>query len=161
MQSTNLNEILRAILADCQPAVAGRKIEWKIAALPEAKCDQGLIKQVFANLISNAVKYTRARDVAVIEVSHAVIAEESVIFVRDNGAGFDMKHAERLFGAFQRLHRQDDFEGTGVGLATVRRIVQRHGGRIWAEAEVGKGATFYFTLSAEKSSVAEANVMPS
>jgi signal transduction histidine kinase len=161
MQSTNLNEILRAILADCQPAVAGRKIEWKIAALPEAKCDQGLIKQVFANLISNAVKYTRARDVAVIEVSHAVIAEESVIFVRDNGAGFDMKHAERLFGAFQRLHRQDEFEGTGVGLATVRRIVQRHGGRIWAEAEVGKGATFYFTLSAEKSSVAEANVMPS
>jgi signal transduction histidine kinase len=155
VQSTNLNEILGAVLADCQLAVAGRKIEWKIGALPEAECDQGLIKQVFANLISNAVKYTRARDAAVIEVSHAVIAEESVIFVRDNGAGFDMKHSEKLFGAFQRLHHQDEFEGTGLGLATVRRIVQRHGGRIWAEAEVNKGATFYFTLGSGKSSYAE------
>ena len=111
------------------------------------ECDRGLIKQVFTNLVGNAVKYTRPRDVAVIEIGHRDGDGHPVIFVRDNGAGFEMKYADKLFGAFQRLHRQDEFEGTGVGLATVHRIIRRHGGRIWAEAEPQKGATFYFTLA--------------
>jgi signal transduction histidine kinase len=161
MQLTNLNEIVRPILAGNKPALQARKIEWKIGNLPEVLCDQRLITQVFTNLISNAVKYTRLREAAVIEVGQIKIDGENVIFVRDNGAGFDMNDAGKLFVAFQRLHRQDEFEGTGVGLATVRRIVQRHGGRIWAEAELDKGATFYFSLKSGKSSLAATNVMPS
>lgn len=109
------------------------------------------MRQVFTNLIGNAVKYTRLRDTSVIEIGEKEIDSERVIFVRDNGAGFDMKYAEKLFGAFQRLHKQEEFEGTGVGLATVRRIIQSHGGRIWAEAELDRGATFYFTLGTDKS----------
>jgi two-component system sensor histidine kinase/response regulator len=105
-----------------------------------------LLKQVFINLLSNAYKFTRQKENPVIEVGSRQQKEETVYFVRDNGAGFDMKHADKLFGVFQRLHRQDEFEGTGVGLSIVQRIVQRHGGRIWAEAGLGKGATFYFTL---------------
>ncbi len=123
------------------------------------ECDQGLIKQVFANFISNALKYTHFRDNAVIEIGESTNGEESAIFIRDNGAGFDMKHVDKLFGAFQRLHREEEFEGNGVGLATVRRIVQRHGGRIWAEAELDKGATFYFTLASRNSTLAATNRM--
>jgi len=133
----------------------------EIGKLPEVNCDRGLIKQVFANLISNAIKYTLFRAQALIEVGQTTIDEESVIFIRDNGAGFDMKHADKLFGVFQRLHRMDEFEGNGVGLATVRRIIQRHGGRVWAEAELDKGATFYFTLSPGKSGLAAAKARPS
>jgi len=110
-------------------------------------CDPGLIKQVFANLLSNAVKYTRRRDLAVIEVGELTVERRSVIFVRDNGAGFEQKYVHKLFGAFQRLHRVDEFEGTGVGLATVQRILRKHGGRIWAEGEVDKGASFFFVLA--------------
>jgi signal transduction histidine kinase len=157
IQPTNLVEIVRPILAGCRTEIQGRRIKWEIGNLPEVNCDQGLLKQVFANLISNAIKYTRFRENALIEVGQTTIDGETVIFVRDNGAGFDMKHAQKLFGAFQRFHRQDEFEGTGVGLATVRRIVQRHGGRIWAEAEVDKGATFYLTLGSGKPSVTEAS----
>lgn len=158
IQAINLDEIVRAILTDLKSEIRERRIAWEIGKLPEINCDQGLIKQVFANLISNAVKYTRYRENAVIEVGQTEIDEETVIFVRDNGAGFEMKDAKKLFGAFQRLHRQDEFEGTGVGLATVRRIVQRHGGRIWAEAEVDKGATFFLTLGSGKPSLTEASV---
>jgi len=150
MELTNLDDLLKPILLEYQSQVSGRTIEWIVKPLPVLKCDQGLVRQVFANLLSNAVKYTGRRDVAIIEVGQTTIHDEQVIFIRDNGAGFDMQYAANLFGAFQRLHRQDEFEGTGIGLATVHRIVQRHGGRIWAESEIGTGTTFYFTLSASK-----------
>jgi light-regulated signal transduction histidine kinase (bacteriophytochrome) len=114
--------------------------------LPAVECDPGLMKSVFANLLSNAAKYTRQRDRALIEIDQTTLGDETVVFVRDNGAGFNPAYAQKLFGIFQRLHRQDEFEGTGVGLATVQRIILKHGGRIWAEAEVNKGATFFFTL---------------
>ena len=127
----------------------GRAITWEIADLPPAECDPILIKQVFQNLIANALKFTRPRENAVIEIGHLLQNGQSVIFVRDNGVGFNMKYKDKLFGVFQRLHRTEDFEGTGIGLATVQRIVRKHGGRAWAESELDKGATFYFTLAAE------------
>jgi light-regulated signal transduction histidine kinase (bacteriophytochrome) len=145
---TDLNELLRNVLAEMQPECAGRNIDWKIERLPEIECEAGLMKQVFANLLSNAVKYSRRRDVAVIEVGCFEQDGAPVVFVRDNGAGFDAQYADKLFGVFQRLHRSEEFEGTGVGLATVKRILQKHGGKIWASSEVGKGATFYFSLPA-------------
>jgi signal transduction histidine kinase len=158
MQPTSLNEVVALVLADLKAEIHDRQIVWKVGDLPLVECDQGLIKQVLINLIGNSVKYTRPRDVAVIELGQTIVDGEQVIFVRDNGAGFDMKYADKLFGAFQRLHRHEDFEGTGVGLATVRRIVQRHGGRIWAEAELDKGATFYFTLGLGQASLTAAGV---
>jgi|SRR6266550_860474 len=158
MRPTSLDEVVTLVLADLKAEIQGRQIDWKVGTLPYVECDQGLIKQVLINLIGNSIKYTRPRDAAVIEIGQTTVDGEQVIFVRDNGAGFDMKNADKLFGAFQRLHRPEDFEGTGVGLATVRRIVQRHGGRIWAEAEVDKGATFYFTLGLGQASLTEAGV---
>jgi light-regulated signal transduction histidine kinase (bacteriophytochrome) len=105
-----------------------------------------LVKQVFANLISNALKYSRPRQPAVIEVGQVAKDGIQTFFVRDNGVGFSMRHADKLFGVFQRLHRPEDFEGTGIGLATVQRIIHKHGGRVWVDAEIDKGATFFFTL---------------
>jgi PAS domain S-box-containing protein len=151
VQAAGLKLIVNEVVAELAPDYEGRQIEWKIGDLPEAECDSGLMKQVFQNLLLNAVKFTRSRPEAVIEVGQIVQKDEAgslAIFVRDNGVGFNMKYADKLFGVFQRLHRQEDFEGTGVGLATVQRIIQKHGGRIWAEAELDKGATFYFTLGA-------------
>ncbi|MFZ0800864.1 MAG: ATP-binding protein, partial [Terriglobales bacterium] len=145
-QPTRLNTLVDDVVTLLKPDTEGRQVEWKIAELPQVNCDPTLLRQVFQNLISNALKYSRTRDAAVIAVGSLPGSAPPTIFVRDNGVGFSMKYADKLFGVFQRLHRDDQFEGTGVGLATVQRIVQKHGGRAWAEAEVDKGATFYFTL---------------
>ncbi len=155
-QPTPLGRLVDEVLADLQPETTGRKLEWHIEPLPAVECDPGLMKQVFANLLSNAVKYTRPRPVAVIEVGCRRKNGDTAVFVRDNGVGFNMKYADKLFGVFQRFHRAEEFEGTGVGLATVDRIVRKHGGQIWAEAVVDKGATFYFTVAGlEQAATAE------
>jgi PAS domain S-box-containing protein len=149
LQVTGLDSVVAQVVSDLKTELNGRKVEWKIASLPYVECDPALVKQVFANLLSNAVKYSRPRNPAVIEVGSVPDDGPPAIFVRDNGVGFSMKYAGKLFGVFQRLHRAEDFEGTGIGLATVQRIVQKHGGRVWAEAELDKGATFYFTLGSK------------
>jgi len=125
---------------------AGRSIEWKIEALPKVYADKTLFKQVWVNLLDNAIKYTRNRDKAVISIGCKEAGDEFEFFVKDNGAGFDMQYAAKLFGIFQRLHFKEEFEGTGIGLANIQRIIARHGGRTRAEGEVNVGATFYFTL---------------
>jgi len=144
---TGLNSIVGEVIAELKPETRSRQIEWQVGQLPCVECDPGLIRQVFANLLSNAVKYTRPREKAVIEVGQTTVNGRIAIFVRDNGIGFSMKYVHKIFGVFQRFHRSEDFEGTGVGLATVDRIIRKHGGRVWPEAELDKGATFYFTLS--------------
>jgi PAS domain S-box-containing protein len=144
----DLKKLVREVIDDLAPDLGSRQIDWKVRDLPVAHCDLALMKIVFANLISNAVKFTRLRAAATIEIGQTVVEGAPVLFVGDNGAGFDMRYATKLFGVFQRLHRAEDFEGSGVGLATVQRILQKHGGRIWAEAEPDKGATFYFTCGA-------------
>ncbi len=158
---TDLNVLVEGAIKDLETEEAGRQIDWRVKSLPTLDCDAGLIKIVFANLLSNAVKYTRGREPAVIEVGTKSRDGVSTIYVRDNGVGFDPKYADKLFGVFQRLHRKEEFEGTGIGLATVQRIVRRHGGTIWAEAEFGKGAAFYFTMppdgNAPHSATAEAD----
>ena len=143
---TPLSALVHEVLTDLKRETEGRTIEWRIQPLPTVECDAGLMRQVFANLLANAVKYTRPRPVAVIEVGCQRQAGDTAVVVRDNGVGFSMKYVDKLFGVFQRLHRAEEFEGTGVGLATVARILRKHGGRIWAEAELDKGAAFYFTL---------------
>jgi light-regulated signal transduction histidine kinase (bacteriophytochrome) len=153
MQRTtvNLEEIVQDTIKSLQPDTANRAVDWKTGPLPLVQGDPSLLRQVFANLLSNAVKYTRGRERAIIELGvSSQTDEETVLFVRDNGAGFDMKYANKLFGVFQRLHRAEEYEGTGVGLANVQRIINRHGGRVWAEAAVNQGATFYFTLKNQR-----------
>lgn len=147
---TSLQTLVREAMRDLKHEIGDRRIQWELGELPYVECDAGLMKQVIFNLLSNAVKYTRPRPAARIEIGQSIVNHETAIFVRDNGVGFNMKHADKLFGVFQRLHRREDFEGAGVGLATVQRIVHKHGGRIWAEAELNVGATFYFTLAARK-----------
>jgi two-component system NtrC family sensor kinase len=143
--------LVQEVLQEIQGENSGRAVDVSIGELPGAVADRALIKQVFTNLLSNAFKFTRRRERAVIEVGSRVEDGQSVYFVRDNGAGFDMRYAAKLFGVFQRMHTREQFEGTGVGLSLSHRIVQRHGGRIWAEAAVEKGATFSFTLAGEES----------
>jgi PAS domain S-box-containing protein len=146
VQMTDLSSVVKDVVTMLEPEIDGRQVEWRIAALPFVECDPVLIRQVFQNLIGNALKYSRPRSPAVIEIGHSEKDNEPVIFVKDNGVGFNMKYADKLFGVFQRLHRSEEFEGIGVGLATVHRILQKHDGRVWAEAELERGATFYFTL---------------
>ena len=140
------NSLIREVLDDLEPEIEQRKIEIHVDQLPMVHADASLLKQVFANLIGNAVKFTRSKGDAEIKISCLQQDHGPVIFVKDNGVGFDMKYADRIFGVFQRMHRDDEFEGTGVGLAIVQRIIQRHGGEIWFEAAENEGATFYFHL---------------
>ncbi len=147
-QLVDLDQLFKEVFADLASERAGRQVELKLAPLPPADGDPALLRVVFVNLLSNALKYSRPRASAVIEIGVSDAGDKTpVYFVRDNGVGFDLRDAEKLFGVFQRLHHAHEFEGTGVGLATVRRIIDRHGGRIWAEAEPDKGATFFFTLA--------------
>jgi signal transduction histidine kinase len=156
LQATGLDSIVAEVVTLLEPETKGRQIEWKIAKLPFVDCDPTLMKQVFQNLISNALKYSRPRPQTVIEIGEIHKDGEAVIFVRDNGVGFNMKYADKLFGVFQRLHRVEDFEGTGVGLATVHRIIKKHQGRVWVEAELDRGATFYFTIGGVESAAPNA-----
>jgi hypothetical protein len=155
-EQVSLRALVDEIVQDLENETRERAVEWRIGKLPKVACDLGLMKQVFINLISNAVKYTRRKEVAVIEIGRAAKDGEQVFFVRDNGAGFDMKRADKLFAPFQRMHREVDFEGTGIGLATTQRILERHKGRIWAESEPESGSTFYFTIGAASESVPQA-----
>jgi signal transduction histidine kinase len=145
--AVDLESVVDGVISELQTGLAARGIEWRRGALPTVRGDRVLLQQVLANLLSNAVKYTRTRNPAVIEIGvHEGRDNEVVVFVRDNGVGFDLRYAGRLFEVFQRMHRVDEFEGTGIGLANARRIVTRHGGTIWADATIGSGAWFYFSL---------------
>jgi PAS domain S-box-containing protein len=145
--SVDIRGLVASVLQSLQPDCQGRQIDWRIGDLPPVTADPSMLRLVWSNLLGNAVKYTRGRSSAVVEITHRLDGADGHVFsVRDNGAGFDMKYADKLFGVFQRLHAAAEFEGTGIGLANVRRIVQRHGGRTWAEGAVDVGATFFFTL---------------
>lgn len=147
LQPVNLERLVNVAKRMIEPESKGREIRWMQRALPEVQGDEALPRQVMLNLLSNALKYTRPRKPAEIEIGcDASSPEEIVVFVRDNGVGFNMEYADKLFRVFQRLHSDDEFEGTGIGLASVRRIIARHGGRTWAEGRVNAGATFYFSL---------------
>ena len=141
-----LDDIARRVIEILSHETAGRNIEWKLDTLPEVEADPSMMRLVFQNLLGNAVKYTRIRENAEIEIGSTMESEEVIVHIRDNGVGFDMEYGDKLFGVFQRLHRAEEFEGTGIGLANVRRIIERHNGRTWALGEVGKGAVFYFSL---------------
>jgi light-regulated signal transduction histidine kinase (bacteriophytochrome) len=146
-RQVDLVTLVRDVIRELEPDAAGRSIAWRIDDLPEVGGDAAMLRMVLDNLIANALKFTRPRQQAIIEIgSLAGQDTEAVIFVRDNGVGFDMTYADKLFGVFQRLHRAEEFEGTGIGLASVRRIIARHGGRTWAEGQVDNGAVFYFSL---------------
>ncbi|HGM5579751.1 TPA: ATP-binding protein [Pseudomonas putida] len=146
LSDVDLNALVDNIRLEFAPDYTGRDIVWEIARLPKVIADPAFINLVLQNLIANAIKYTRGREPARIEIGAHEHADRTEIFVRDNGVGFDMTYASKLFGVFQRLHRMEDFEGTGIGLASVRRIIERHDGEVWAEGEVDKGATFHFAL---------------
>ena len=142
------------IIVDLQKELRGCAVDWSVTSLPQVRCDRALLRQALWDLLSNAVKFTRMREHAAIEVGQTASHGQQVWFVRANGVGFNMKYADKLFGVFQRLHLQEDFEGTGVGLAIVHRIIVKDGGQIWANSEPGLGATFFFTLSAKDQPVA-------
>jgi len=148
----NMRDLLDEAIRELEPEAHGRKVVWDIKPLPEVAGDASLLRLVWVNLVSNSLKYTRPRDEVRIEIgsveggANKSNPTETVFYIRDNGVGFDMSYASKLFGVFQRLHRAEDFEGTGIGLANVQRILHRHGGRVWAESQVNSGTTFYFAL---------------
>ena len=142
----SVNSITEGVVREIREELKGREIRWEIDELPEIIGDESLLRLVIVNLLSNAVKFTRNCPQAEIKIGCKDEGDRFTCYIADNGAGFDMKQVDRLFGAFQRLHAQEEFEGTGIGLANVQRIILRHGGRVWAEGAVGRGATFYFSL---------------
>jgi PAS domain S-box-containing protein len=146
VSEVNMEELAQGVFEELKPTLAGRELTIEIKPLPLCHGDPSMLRQVLVNLLGNAIKFTRPRDTALVEVGGHVEGAEIIYYVKDNGAGFDMQYADKLFGVFQRLHGVAEFEGTGIGLAIVKRIVTRHGGRIWAEGKVDEGATFYFTL---------------
>jgi len=170
-----IDEIVKTAIEDLRADREGRQVEFVLGPLPACETDPTLLRQVFVNLLSNALKFTRTREKARIEIGTLTAEERKqvvsrlpssipgdtlspdtpIFYVRDNGVGFDMRYADKLFGVFQRLHKKSQFEGTGVGLATVQRIIQRQGGHVWAEAETNKGASFYFTLEAPATRASE------
>jgi signal transduction histidine kinase len=154
MESTpvNMMELAEDVFQQLKLGLADQKIQFNLAPLPDTTGDPALIRQVFVNLLSNAAKYSRPRDETVIEVNGRRENGDCIYYVKDNGVGFDMTYAAKLFGVFQRLHSVEEFDGTGVGLAIVQRIIHRHGGRVWAEGKVNEGATFYFSLPKEQKS---------
>lgn len=147
LSEVSMDSLLEQVLAELKPDTQSRKIDWRLSPLPHLKCDFGLMKQALTNLLSNALKYTRPCPTAIIEVGCTPLEGKSAFFVRDNGIGFDPKNASKIFAPFQRLHNSQEFEGSGIGLATVHRIIQKLGGKIWADSEPGLGSTFYFTIS--------------
>jgi len=163
IETVDLNSIIADTIKVLVPEQNGRAVEWTIAKMPSIEADPVLIRQAFQNLLDNALKFTRPRHPACIEVGWTDAPGERIFYVKDNGVGFDMRYVDKLFGVFQRLHTEREFEGNGVGLANVRRIVMRHGGRVWAEGELDKGAAFYFALpktSSAQQDVESANFHP-
>ncbi|HMK59718.1 MAG TPA: ATP-binding protein, partial [Dissulfurispiraceae bacterium] len=146
MRMINLNVIIKNVIGELQTETTGRDITWELEVLPDVYGDQSLFRMLFVNLISNAIKFTRTVAHAEISVGSEDRGKEFIFYVKDNGVGFDMKYMSKLFGVFERLHTESEFEGTGIGLANVQRIIARHGGRTWAEGAVGRGATIYFSL---------------
>jgi light-regulated signal transduction histidine kinase (bacteriophytochrome) len=147
----DLRALFDETIDDLRTDITGRNIIWDIRELPSVTGDSAMLKLVLVNLLSNAVKFTKPREQAVIEIGCARSdGGDTIVHVRDNGVGFDMKYVDKLFNLFQRLHRPEEFEGTGVGLANVRRIIHRHGGKTWAEGEPGRGTTVFFSLPAAK-----------
>jgi light-regulated signal transduction histidine kinase (bacteriophytochrome) len=134
------------VVEELKPATAGREIAFEIGSLPPIHADRPMMRRVMLNLLANAIKFTRPKAAALIEVGARAGNRETVFYVKDNGVGFDMKYADMLFGVFQRLHGVEEFEGTGIGLAIVKRIIAKHGGRVWAEGKTSEGATIYFAL---------------
>jgi two-component system, sensor histidine kinase and response regulator len=157
-REVDLSTLMKEVAKEFETETENRQIEWRVGPLPHVMCDSGLLRQVLVNLCSNAIKYSRRQERTTIEIGRETIGAEEAFFVRDNGVGFSMAKAAKLFMPFQRLHSDEDFEGTGIGLATVARIVQKHGGRIWAKSEENAGATFYFTLDSEACKVASASL---
>ena len=142
----SMQDIVEQVKRDLEPELQARTIVWQTGSLPGVLGDESMLKQVWQNLLGNAIKYTRTRAISRIEIDMVYDEDEFIFFVRDNGVGFDPQYTRKLFGVFERLHGAREFEGTGIGLANVRRIIQRHGGRVWAEGIVEGGATFYFSL---------------
>jgi signal transduction histidine kinase len=144
--TVSLRDVVNEVVEEMRPDMAGRTVSWRIGDLPDLYCDRSMLRVVFVNLIANAIKFTRPRELAEVEIGSLEDTRGVVVFVRDNGVGFDMKYSNKLFRVFQRLHRSEEFEGTGIGLATVQRIIQRHGGSVWAEGSVSVGATFFLAF---------------
>jgi light-regulated signal transduction histidine kinase (bacteriophytochrome) len=153
-QSLQVSQLVNPIVEELRREQGDRHIEVRLGPLLDCQADPSLLRQVFVNLLSNAFKFTRSRDPAIIEIGSREEGPERIYFIRDNGIGFNMQYADKLFGVFQRFHGDEEFEGTGVGLSIVARIVQRHGGRVWAEGKPDEGATFYFTLPSDRERVA-------